>query len=112
MCLRAAFVFLIGKPAFLVMHEETRLTSVSERRPVVNPNQGFMRQLVALERRELGITSVDPKWYEDDWGTRNCNIRKKAAMTHDALSGFGNLDLMRQVQREKQQQQHAESRQH
>jgi hypothetical protein len=35
---------------------------------VIDPNQGFMRQLLALEQHELGSTSLEAKWYDDDWG--------------------------------------------
>lgn len=38
------------------------------RRSKINPNNGFMRQLLSYEDSIHQETSIDAKYFEDDWG--------------------------------------------
>ena len=38
------------------------------KRMQINPNNGFMRQLLIFEKKIFKKNSVDTKLFEDDWG--------------------------------------------
>mmetsp|Transcript_6927 Transcript_6927/g.7597 ORF Transcript_6927/g.7597 Transcript_6927/m.7597 type:complete len:170 (-) Transcript_6927:123-632(-) len=48
---------------------------VRSKRPMVNPNNAFMRKLVALEKSLTGKTTVDESLFTDDWGSGMLYIR-------------------------------------
>jgi len=58
---------------YLMKHRGMRLSEAIRytivRRPQVNPNNGFMRQLLEYERSIFNDTSVDTKYFVDDYGS-------------------------------------------
>jgi hypothetical protein len=60
---RSAFLMWYKKMSF-----KQAIITVRTRRPIINPNNGFMRQLFDYEKELFGTNSVDPSLFEDDYG--------------------------------------------
>jgi len=58
------------------------LLLVKKKRPQCNPNNGFMRQLIQLEKKlnSCDLSSVEENLFEDDWGFGCYEIYKLDAL--------------------------------
>jgi hypothetical protein len=60
------------KSGYLMAHKGMKLSEAImytiARRSKINPNNGFMRQLLSYEDSIHQETSIDAKYFEDDWG--------------------------------------------
>jgi len=59
--------------AFLMYYKKMSLCEsilhVRLRRPIMNPNNGFLRQLYSYETQLFAKNSVDPSLFQDDYGS-------------------------------------------